>query len=77
MGARGNPLTETMVAIVQQRYIPNRVVVVIEPSQQDGGAALPLANGKSSLNGRPTAYICQHQTCSHPVTEPRQLEALL
>jgi len=77
MGLRGNPLTEAMVTTVHQRYIPNRVVLTVEETRRGGADELPLAKGKASLNGRPTAYVCQHQTCSQPVTEPRQLEALL
>jgi uncharacterized protein YyaL (SSP411 family) len=77
VGPRGNPLTEAMVMTVQQRYIPNRVLLAIEEASSGGGVELPLAKGKSCLNGRPTAYVCQHQSCSQPVTEPRQLETLL
>jgi uncharacterized protein len=77
MGLRGNPLTEAMVTTVYQRYIPNRVVLTVEETRRGAADELPLAKGKASLNGRPTAYVCQHQTCSQPVTEPRQLEALL
>ena len=77
VGPRGNPLTEAMVMTVQQRYIPNRVLLAIEEASSGGAVELPLAKGKSSLNGRPTAYVCQHQSCSQPVTEPRQLETLL
>jgi len=77
MGLRGNPLTEAMVTTVHQHYIPNRVVLTVEETRRGAADELPLAKGKASLNGRPTAYVCQHQTCSQPVTEPRQLEALL
>ena len=42
-----------------------------------GESGLPLAEGKMSVNGQPTAYVCHHQTCSSPVTESQQLELLL
>jgi uncharacterized protein YyaL (SSP411 family) len=77
VGARGNPLTEAMVTTGYQRYIPNRTVLVVGEPARAGEPELALARGKTSLNGRPTAYVCQHQTCSQPVTEPRQLEAML
>jgi uncharacterized protein YyaL (SSP411 family) len=77
VGARGNPLTEAMVTTGYQRYIPNRALLVVEESAHGGESELALAKGKTSLNGRPTAYVCRRQTCSQPVTEPRQLEALL
>ena len=38
---------------------------------------VPLLEGKASKEGRATAYVCQDATCSAPVTEVRDLEALL
>ncbi|BAE53361.1 thioredoxin domain-containing protein [Paramagnetospirillum magneticum] len=46
----------------------------------DNGAALPPghpAHGKSLVDGRAAAYICQGSTCRAPVTDPDQLAALL
>jgi uncharacterized protein len=77
VGAREHPLTEAMVTTVQQRYIPNRAMLVVAETRSGGAGELTLAKGKTSLDGRPTAYVCEHQTCSEPVTEPRQLEVLL
>jgi len=77
VGPREHPLTEAMVTTVQQRYIPNRAMLVVAETRSGGAGELTLAKGKTSLDGRPTAYVCQHQTCSQPVTEPRQLEVLL
>jgi uncharacterized protein YyaL (SSP411 family) len=77
VGSRGNPLTEAMVMTVQQRYIPNRILLAVEEKRGDAGVELPLAKEKPSLNGRPTAYVCHRQTCSQPATDPRQLDAIL
>ena len=77
VGARGNPLTEAMVTTAYQRYVPNRAVLVVEESVRADEPELALTKGKTSLNGRPTAYVCQRQTCSQPITEPRQLEGML
>ncbi len=44
------------------------------------GAALPEghpAHGKTSVDGKPTAYVCAGETCSLPVTETAALEAEL
>ncbi|MCB1501857.1 MAG: thioredoxin domain-containing protein [Bauldia sp.] len=35
------------------------------------------AHGKSSLDGKPTAYVCRGDTCSPPTTSPVELAALL
>ncbi len=77
VGSRGDLLTEAMLSTVHQRYLPNRALLVVEDVRQDGEAELPLTRGKVSLNGRPTAYVCRRQACSQPVTDPRQLEAML
>jgi uncharacterized protein YyaL (SSP411 family) len=52
-------------------------VQVVETARRAGEADLPLAEGKTSVNGQPTAYVCQRQTCSSPVTESHQLDLLL
>jgi uncharacterized protein YyaL (SSP411 family) len=52
-------------------------VLVVEASRRAGESDLALAAGKTSVNGQPTAYVCQRQTCSPPVTESRQLDLLL
>jgi uncharacterized protein len=77
VGARGNPQTESLLAILHQRYVPNKVLLVIDESRRGKEGELPLAAGKVSVNGQPTAYVCQQFTCSAPVTESVQLESLL
>ena len=77
VGERGHPVTESLLATVQQRYVPNKVLLVMDESRGSGECDLPLAAGKTSVNGHPTAYVCRRSTCSTPVTDPAQLEALL
>lgn len=77
IGSRGNPLTEALLKTVHQRYLPNRTVLAVEDPRKSGELELPLSVGKTTLNGSPAAYVCQRQTCSQPVSEPRQLDALL
>ncbi|HEY5931440.1 MAG TPA: hypothetical protein VIT63_00900, partial [Nitrospira sp.] len=60
-----------------RRYLPNRTVQMVEASRRAGESDLALAAGKTSVNGQPTAYVCQRQTCSAPVTESHQLDQLL
>ncbi len=77
VGARGNPLTEALLKTVHQRYLPNRTILTVEEPRKPGEMELPLSIGKTNVNGSPAAYLCQRQTCSPPVTEPRELEAFL
>ena len=73
IGSHEHSQTQAMVTTVQQRYIPNRVLLLAE----DGTGELPLLRGKTRVNGCSTAYVCQRQSCSAPATDAQQLEAIL
>jgi uncharacterized protein len=77
LGPREHSVTQAMLTMVQQRYIPNRVVLTVEDAVSTGLSDLPLMQGKRQIGGRPTAYVCHRQTCSPPVTEALQLEGML
>ncbi|HSN04796.1 MAG TPA: thioredoxin domain-containing protein [Nitrospira sp.] len=77
VGERGHPVTESLLAAVHQRYVPNKVLLVIDESRGGREWELPMAAGKTSVNGQPTAYVCRRSTCSTPVTDPAQLAWLL
>jgi uncharacterized protein YyaL (SSP411 family) len=77
VGTRGDPMTEALLSTVHRRYLPNRAVLVVEASRRAGESDLALAAGKTSVNGQPTAYVCQRQTCSPAATESHQLDLLL
>jgi uncharacterized protein YyaL (SSP411 family) len=77
VGTRGEAMTESLLSTVHRRYLPNRAVLVVEASCHVGESDLAFAAGKTSVNGQPTAYVCQRQTCSSPVTESHQLDLLL
>jgi uncharacterized protein YyaL (SSP411 family) len=42
-----------------------------------GGEAVPLLAGRTPVDGRAAAYVCEHFTCSLPVTTPEELAASL
>lgn len=76
IGAGDDPdlLTLRRVALAASR--PNLVVLL----RHTTSPALPPdhpAAGKTMVNGRPTAYLCQQQYCSPPVTQAAALTALL
>jgi hypothetical protein len=65
-----------LIAQVNATYLPNKVLQLARP-----GTALaaisPLLQGKSQVDGKPTAYVCQNFTCSPPVTSRNELQVLL
>jgi uncharacterized protein YyaL (SSP411 family) len=77
VGTRGDMRTEGLLSTIHRRYLPNRAVLVVEASRRAGECDVPFAAGKTTVNGQPTAYVCQRQTCSSPVTESHQLDLLL
>ncbi|MDP2345785.1 MAG: thioredoxin domain-containing protein [Deltaproteobacteria bacterium] len=65
-----------LLALVRKRYLPARVVVVVE----EGSALstlLPLARDRPARKGKTTVYVCAHGVCGLPVTDARSLLAQL
>jgi uncharacterized protein len=75
VGPASSPKTQELVSAVRGRSLPNRTLLQVAP-----GEAVPLghpAYGKTMENGQPTAYVCQHGTCSAPITNPVTLSQVL
>ena len=75
VGPRHNPRTQELVRAVWGKALPNRLVYVVE-----SGEALPTGHpafGKGMQNGAPTAYLCQRDICSPPITSAVTLSQAL
>ena len=75
VGPRNNPRTQELLKAVWGKALPNRLVYVVESAE-----ALPLSHpafGKGMQNGAPTAYLCQRNTCSAPITSAVTLSQVL
>ena len=59
--------------IFRRSYLPNTVVARGSEEGLDGRAELPLLRGRRSIEGRPTAYVCQGFSCDLPTTEAGEL----
>jgi len=77
VGGREAPATRAMLEPVHRRYLPNRVLVHLDPAAPAQPFAGPLVEGKRAVDGQVTAYVCRGSTCSVPVTDPGALGALL
>ena len=64
--------THELLKVVYETYRPGKVVAAGLPND-DGEAAVPLLAGRQQLDGRATAYVCQHFACQAPVTDPEAL----
>ncbi len=59
---------------VARRHAPPGAVVVAGPVDLAGA---PLLEGRTPLDGQPTAYVCRGFVCDRPVTTAEELRALL
>jgi uncharacterized protein YyaL (SSP411 family) len=65
-----------LLSAVTGRYLPNRVIAGAAEGAPDA-AGLPLLEGKTTVGGRPAAYVCRRYVCQAPTTDPRALERQL
>jgi uncharacterized protein YyaL (SSP411 family) len=73
----GDPDTAAYAALageIATRYAPNRIEARLAA---DHGSRLPLAEGKTTVDGQPALYVCRNFTCAAPVTTPAAAESLL
>ena len=79
VGAPRDPATQRLVRVAHGApahlsWRPRQVVAV---GADPKASAVPLLQGRFSLGGRPTAFVCRSFACRQPVTEPEALAAIL
>jgi uncharacterized protein YyaL (SSP411 family) len=71
VGADVRPLER----VVRGAFRPHLVVAATSDAARANG--VPLLEGRTPVDGRPAAYVCERFACKAPVTEPAELERLL
>jgi uncharacterized protein YyaL (SSP411 family) len=61
--------------VVRGAFRPHLVLAATSPATQADG--VPLLEGRSPVDGRPAAYVCERFACKAPVTQPEELARLL
>jgi uncharacterized protein YyaL (SSP411 family) len=74
VGTPADARTAELMARINRAYVANKTVVLSDPADAE---RMPLADGKTQIDGKPTAYVCHRYTCSPPVTSWAELEPLL
>jgi len=77
VGQPGAADTDALLAEVWGTYQPNRVLAAAAPGDAAAQGEVPLLADRPALEGRATAYVCEHFVCQRPVTEPAELAAQL
>jgi uncharacterized protein len=72
----GEPLG-MLAEVVRRRYRPTVVLAGMAPGDTTAEAAVPLLAGRTPVDGKPAAYVCENFACQLPVTEPDALERQL
>ncbi|MEM7533507.1 MAG: thioredoxin domain-containing protein [Chloroflexota bacterium] len=70
--------TDAMLTALRDEYVPNKVVLLREPS--DDAPILSLAEYTEfyyAIDDKATAYVCQDYICEFPTNDPAQMVALL
>ena len=75
-GQQENEDTQTALAAVHSRYIPNKVLALASDGE-DVGDLIPLLEGKTQVDGKATIYVCENYTCQAPTTDIDELAELL
>jgi uncharacterized protein len=73
VGLVGEPL-DSLAHAVRRRFHPTIVLAGMGPDDSEAEAAVPLLAGRTPVDGKPAAYVCENFACNLPVTEPQELE---
>ena len=76
----GDPADDATRALLREawtRFLPRAVLACAPAGDPSAAETVPLLGGRSEVNGRPAAYVCERFACKRPVTEPAELAALL
>jgi len=78
-GDPGSADTRALLRLVNERFIPNKIVLVVdgEGGQKQLSQWLPFIQGMTRQQGRATAYICENYACKLPTADPAEVARLL
>ena len=75
LGEPNAPEREGLLRVAYQTACPDRLLVPVAPDA-DLSAEHPAA-GKTTIQGKATAYVCVGNTCRLPITDPQALQDVL
>jgi len=70
---------QAMLGEVHSRFLPHKILVPITSGERKKrmSARLEVIGTMTSIDGAPTAYVCENYTCKLPVNDPERLAGLL
>ena len=77
----GDPQAEDTRALAAEvtakRFVPNHVLAVAAPDDEESRRKVALLQDRVPVDGKATAYVCEHFVCKLPVGQPGDLAAQL
>lgn len=70
IGKPTQPETQALYQEVRKRYLPHTVLAAKGPEEE---SMLPLLVGRTLVDGKAAAYVCEHYACQLPVTDAATL----
>lgn len=77
IGETDSAETRALLREVWSGYLPNKVVALTPEGDARAAEEVPLLRDRTMLEGRATAYVCEHYTCQQPTTSPEELRRQL
>jgi uncharacterized protein YyaL (SSP411 family) len=77
IGAAESEETRALLSEVWTRYLPNKIMAQTTEGDARSAEVMPLLRDRPMINGRPTAYVCEHYTCQSPTNSAVELAGQL
>jgi uncharacterized protein len=77
IGSLKNSETRDMMRVLASKWIPNKVLVGLDPADRDPFNNSPLLTERTTIDGRTAVYICQNNSCRAPIMDSGALREAL
>ncbi len=73
------PCTQEMLKAIHQRFIPNKIIIVLgdAESQKAVSGYLPFVENLARIDNKATAYVCVNYTCALPTNDVQVMSHIL
>ena len=72
VGEPGAADREALMRVVNEAYLPYVVVAARSPDDRKAEQVVPLLAHRPAIDGKATAYVCEHFVCKAPTTSPEE-----
>ena len=77
VGDLDKPETQSLLDEIWSRYLPNKVVATVSPTDTRAGNLVPLLRERTQIDEKATVYLCEHFACKNPTTDAKELASQL